>query len=362
MEPNTIDTEVAIVGGGLCGLATAVLLAEAGRDVRLIEARDHLGGRIRSVRDAGAGDYLADLGPTWIWPSEQPVVVRWIGKMDLETFAQYESGKAILDFHPERQPEAHHVPGQAGSVRLQGGPQAFIDALARRLADDACLTGYAANSITTNETGVEIAAVGIDDRRIMAEQVVIAVPPRIARHAIDWHPALPAPLAAALDDVPTWMAPHAKVVAIYERPFWREGGLSGRIASQAGPIVEGHDHCGPDGTPAAIFGFIGWPHDLRHRIGADLVEAVRDQLKRCFGPDSPDPLEIHLEDWAADPLVATPADLSGPMSHPDVAPDVLRQPHADGRVWFAGAETATRSPGLIEGAFDAAERIAASLA
>jgi len=125
--------------------------------------------------------------------------------------------------------------------------------------------------------------------------------------------------------------------------------------------VEAHDHSGPNGWPAALFGFIGWPHSVRRQAGAELIQAVRAQLKRCFGPDSPDPVAVHIEDWAANPLIAAPADLTGPMAHPQVGPEMLRQPVAENRIRFAGSETARRSPGLIEGAFDAAEHAAAGL-
>ena len=119
-----------------------------------------------------------------------------------------------------------------------------------------------------------------------------------------------------LDATPTWMAPHAKAVALYDSPFWRENGLSGRIASQSGPLVEAHDHSGPDGSPAALFGFIGWPYATRAKMGTDLQGAILDQLTRCFGADSPKPKSIHIEDWAGDPLVTTADDLTGPMAHP----------------------------------------------
>ena len=54
------DTSVAIIGGGLAGLATAVALGAAGRKVRLFEARPHLGGRATSYPLNSA----ADDGPT----------------------------------------------------------------------------------------------------------------------------------------------------------------------------------------------------------------------------------------------------------------------------------------------------------
>jgi monoamine oxidase len=49
------------------------------------------------------------------------------------------------------------------------------------------------------------------------------------------------------------------------------------------------------------------------------------------------------------------------MIHPGVGPPVVREAHMGGRLLFAGAESATISPGLIEGAFDAAERVAAAI-
>jgi hydroxysqualene dehydroxylase len=46
---------VHVVGAGLAGLAAAVTMAEAGREVRLYEASGHAGGRCRSYFDAGLG-------------------------------------------------------------------------------------------------------------------------------------------------------------------------------------------------------------------------------------------------------------------------------------------------------------------
>ena len=70
---------------------------------------------------------------------------------------------------------------------------------------------------------------------------------------------------------------------------------------------------------------------------------------------------VHVHDWSTSEHVVSPLDLAGPMEHPSVGPEILREPHLDHRVWFAASETAARSPGLIEGAFDAAERTAQAI-
>ena len=54
---------VVVIGGGLAGLAAADSLLRAGAAVTLLEARDRLGGRVRTWRGEGAP---VELGPEWI--------------------------------------------------------------------------------------------------------------------------------------------------------------------------------------------------------------------------------------------------------------------------------------------------------
>lgn len=51
---------IVVVGAGLAGLTCAKMLVEAGREVRILEAADHIGGRVRT--DASADGFLLDRG------------------------------------------------------------------------------------------------------------------------------------------------------------------------------------------------------------------------------------------------------------------------------------------------------------
>ena len=65
-----------VIGAGLAGLAAAVVLAGAGRQVRLYEAAGHAGGRCRSYFDAELGCRL-DNGNHLLLSGNHQAVARW---------------------------------------------------------------------------------------------------------------------------------------------------------------------------------------------------------------------------------------------------------------------------------------------
>lgn len=359
MSSSPAITDVVVIGAGLSGLAATLLLREAGKSVVVLEAQDKVGGRIQSVLHSDNGSFLADLGPTWVWPSYQPTIRRWLSKLNLATFDQYDEGDGVMDHGADHPPQFGLMPGQSGNERVNGGSQALIDALVGLTPADAIKTGCVVNRVETS--GHTLRVTCENGLSFPCSQVIVAVPPRIALATIDWQDQLSDKTRAALASMPTWMSQHAKAVAIYDKPFWRTRGLSGRIASRVGPLVEGHDHSGPNGTPSAIFGFVGWPHEMRKHPSSQLEIAIREQLVRCFGNDAASPVGVHVEDWSENKFVAAPDDLVGPMSHPTVGPKILREGHVGARVLFAGAECADQSPGLIEGAFASAEHAVRTL-
>ncbi|MCA8913490.1 MAG: protoporphyrinogen oxidase [Planctomycetes bacterium] len=70
---------VAIIGGGISGLAAAYRLHKAGARVTLLEATDHLGGVIGTVRH---GDCLLETGPD-CWASNKPAAMELANELGL---------------------------------------------------------------------------------------------------------------------------------------------------------------------------------------------------------------------------------------------------------------------------------------
>ncbi|GAA3332831.1 hypothetical protein GCM10020331_094480 [Ectobacillus funiculus] len=84
------------------------------------------------------------------------------------------------------------------------------------------------------------------------------------RITLNFSPSLPPNLITDIVKKPTWMAGQAKVVAVYDRPFWRELGLSGYVLSAVGPLEEIYD-ASPNKGPGALFGFFGMPPAAREK-------------------------------------------------------------------------------------------------
>lgn len=356
------STGVLVVGGGLSGLHSAWRLAEAGIDCVLLEARDRLGGRVLSEPGGQSGtDTGYDLGPAWFWPGQSRMETLVAG-LGLQAFPQYDRGDLVFE-NPNGQ--VAHYPGIAmmgGSLRLAGGLGQMIDALAAKLPALRLFTGKRLTALRRTAQGLVATIADRDghEHAMTCERVLLALPPRLVATQIACDPALPPALLSQLAAIPTWMAGHAKVIALYDRPFWRDEGLSGDASSRRGPLMEIHDASpAPVSTgeheTGALFGFVGIP--AAHRAGRDseLLAATREQLARLFGKAAGEPLQLLYKDWATEPYTAVPADADPPPAHPAYGLPPAAAGLWDGRLILSGTETASEHGGFLEGALEASE-------
>ena len=295
--------DLIIVGAGLAGLALAGTMTQKGRDLVVLEARSRLGGRVLS-HVTSAGSY--DLGPAWIWPTLQPRIAALIRAAGVDVYEQSEAGGFIyqnLQGSTQRIASGFHQ--EPPSLRVSGGVEALIAAVAHRFPRDCVRLGATVRRITVTDEGVQVGAdLAGGAVTLRAKRVALALPPRLLG-AIEVLPEFPAAVNARFGSVPTWMAGHAKALALYDSAHWREAQLSGGAASQCGPLMEIHDASLPGVAEAALVGFFGWDAARRASQRATLADRVAAQLGVPFGARAGAPKAVMVQDWAAEPWTAT---------------------------------------------------------
>lgn len=352
--------QIGIVGGGLSGLYAAFLLEQQGiTDYILLEARSSFGGRIMDYADASNDDLdRFDLGPTWYWPGFQPQLDALINKLGLERFAQYEQGNMLVERSPNEPPTIMRgFASSPASMRLKGGMGTLIRAIHDRLKSRGLYVSAQVKSIRNEGQRLEISYSDNQsgfEHTVNVNHVFLALPPRLAVNRIQFIPSLPKTLAEQWHKTATWMAPHAKYIAVYDAPFWREQGLSGDARSARGPMVEIHDASMPGGK-AALFGFLGVPAGYRKELSTEEIKVhCRAQLKRLFGAEAENYVADIFKDWAQDEFTATEFDLNMTSGH-GRAPEIT----ATNGVWKdrmtgVGSEWSAQFPGYVAGAIEAA--------
>lgn len=191
-----MHTEIALIGGGLAGLYTARLLHTAHIDFQLFEARNRLGGRILSTDETGepANDGF-DLGPSWFWPDRQPGLATLIQELGLLSFPQHTVGELLFQraarVAVQRFPS---MPQGPPSMRIAGGIGVLITCLTKDLPPERVHLQRRLTQANLTADGVALTLSGPDDTShlITANQLVIALPPRLAIKTITFTPALDA--------------------------------------------------------------------------------------------------------------------------------------------------------------------------
>ncbi len=249
--------------------------------------------------------------------------------------------------------------GGAQQDRIVGGSQLISLRIAEQLGDGVIELSAPVRSIAHAGDAVTVRA---DRLEVEARRAIIAVPPALAAR-IAYDP----PLPAVRDGLSQRMAQGSvvKCMAVYERPFWRERGLSGAATSVTGPVSVAFDNSPPDGAPGVLLGFLEGqaarrfadrPQDERRR-------AVTECFARFFGPEAAAPVDYVDRAWGADEWArGCYGGFMGPGAWTDHG-RALREPI--GPLHWAGAETALVWNGYMDGAVgsgqDAARAVLAAL-
>jgi monoamine oxidase len=422
--------DAVVVGAGLSGLVCATRLARAGASVRVIEARDRIGGRLHTGRIAGVP---IDLGGQWMSVG-QPRLAALVRELEIATVPHHRAGKRLVDtgdggwiaqlraafaqwrsarriatlaaappaetdaislatwlarevHHPTAHallamhaelvfaadpadlsllhyltvldatggfgPTGPDLPGGAREHRISGGAQSLARALADRLAD----APKAAIELATPVTAIADVGDHVELRTatttasVIARRVVLALPPSLVRR-ID---VALAPSQRQMTEA-SQLGRVVKCFVAYERPFWRDAGLSGEAYLPRGTVRATVGLELSEREPAILLAFIvgraadAWAARTPALRRAEVIDTVVAQ----FGAHAATPLDYLEVDWGVDPwsagcVAGLPPGVLG-------AGAAWREPH--GRIHVAGTESAIAWPGYMEGAIEAGERAA----
>jgi monoamine oxidase len=90
------DCDVVVVGAGLAGLTAARELGGAGLDVRVLEARDRVGGRTLSQSVGEHPEDVVELGGQWVGPTQHEVL-SLANDLGIETYPTHATGKNLFE-------------------------------------------------------------------------------------------------------------------------------------------------------------------------------------------------------------------------------------------------------------------------
>jgi len=466
--PETIASDVAVVGAGLAGLVAARRLAANGVQPLVLEARDRVGGRLLN-EEIGDGK-VVEVGGQWVGPTQERIAAL-AAELGVTTFPTYDEGRhliemsgriasysgaltdariglgrdlsraisplALLDFEQARfrlDRMARQVPleapwtapraagwdgqtlatwirrntrmaaarklfelateavwaaepadvsllhvlfyihsaggfntligtgGGAQQDRFHGGSQRIAELLAEALGPERVRLRSPVRRI---EHGAGDVVVHIDRSvgepgglAVRARRAIVAVPPTLAGR-ISYDPPLPARRDQLTQRMPQGTV--IKTMAVYERPFWREDGLSGQAASEAGPARVVFDNSPPDGTPGVLLGFLEGrlARQWGARAAAERREAVLAGHARLFGERAAKPERFIERVWAEEEWTRGCYGCLMTTGGWTEYGSALRAPI--GPLHWAGAETASVWNGYMDGAVQSGERAASEV-
>lgn len=243
------------------------------------------------------------------------------------------------------------VSGGAQQDRVHGGMGGLASAVAASLGD-VVRYGEPVQDIDWDKDGVSVTT---SRQSWRAKRVILAIPPSQAL-GIRFDPALPSNRDALWRRMPAGAC--IKCVAQYERPFWRERGLSGQAVGGDLAVRVTFDNTEKGKDSGLLLGFIEGEEARRwSQVSADTRrDAVLQAFAGFFGPEALEPIDYADKDWTSDPWTrGCYASILGPGAWTTLGQD-LRE--AIGPIHVAGTETAIHGFGYIEGALEAGARAA----
>ena len=233
---------------------------------------------------------------------------------------------------------------------LAEGMEPVVTHLANGLGN-ALKTGSA---VTAIEGGPDWYTLTATSGTYRARSLVVAVPPQLYQDL-----GLAAHLTAANQRVLTdfQSGQVIKTILAFEKSWWRNLGASGIVLSPGGAFNATVDASPPDGSAGVLVLFSTAGSAVQLRQGRDEARRIEMAMKWLGGLTDhavPEPIAARSVDWNAEPRLSGGYAGRRSMGGWSAAPDLFA---SQGRLHFAGTETATEWRSFMEGALQSAERV-----
>ncbi|REJ05864.1 FAD-dependent oxidoreductase [Microbacterium bovistercoris] len=180
--------------------------------------------------------------------------------------------------------------------RVVGGLQQVPQALAARLGDDVFLNSPV-RFLEWGDEGVVAHADG--DLTVRARYAILAHAP-VLYDRISFVPSLPRRQHQLHQHLSMGFV--IKVHAVYDRPFWREQGLSGTAFSPYELSHEAYDNTNHGDERGTLVGFVSDQNadDLFTLSAEERKERILESLSHYYGPEAKNPVVYYESDWGTE--------------------------------------------------------------
>lgn len=179
--------------------------------------------------------------------------------------------------------------------RVVGGLQQVPLLLAERLGDDVLLN-QPVRTLEWDETGVTAVT---DSLTVRARHAILALAP-VLYDRISFVPALPRRQHQMHQHLSMGFV--IKVHAVYDRPFWREQGLSGTAFSPYELSHEAYDNTNHGDERGTLVGFVSDQNadDVFELPAEERKERILTSLSHYYGPEAKNPIVYYESDWGSE--------------------------------------------------------------
>lgn len=226
LDPTDAPLRIVVLGAGMAGLVAAYELRLAGHDVRVVEARERVGGRVLTLREGLPAGLSAEAGAARI-PPNHDLTLGYLAHFGLAVAPFYpRAGNMVVVADGVRRLESADAfrASRPDHVRIVGGSDRLPRAFASALGDRVSLATVVEEVRQGSAGGATVRVVG--GGSLEADRVICTLPlPVLDRVAFD------PPLSALKREAAAGGFAYqiaTRVVVSFEERFWAEPeGLNG---------------------------------------------------------------------------------------------------------------------------------------